>query len=222
MEKFKRKLYRLEYKYSRFAIPNLMAYVTLTMLAVYILHFLLGVPVINYMSLSRDMIFKGQVWRLVSFLFIPPITSVIWMLFALYFYYFIGRDLESHWGSFKFNIYFLCGAVGIILAGLITGYGDAQYLYLSLFLAYAYLFPDIQFLLFFILPVKAKYLGFFDALLLLISFISGGISTKISIVFSLLNFLLFFGGDIFSGIKNNLKYAKNRRNFNNSMNKNRF
>lgn len=78
---------------------------------------------ISLLSLDRERIFQGEVWRLVTFIFLPPSSSPLWIVFALYFNCLIGEGLENQWGKFKFNLFYLCGMVGAILASLITGYG---------------------------------------------------------------------------------------------------
>ena len=83
-------LNRLERKFGRFAIPNLMVYICLTMLAVFLLDVIIGIPVSSMIALSRAALLRGQIWRLVTFIFVPPASGVITILFALYFYYFIG------------------------------------------------------------------------------------------------------------------------------------
>lgn len=207
----KRKLYRLEYKYGRFAIQNLMIYICATMLAVYLLQNMVGIPIVQYIALYRPALLQGQVWRLITFLFVPPASSPIWVLFTLYFYFFIGNALEQHWGAFKFNLYYLSGVLFTILAALLAGYGQNQYLNLSLFLAFAQLFPDTEFLLFFILPIKAKYLAYVDWALFALSFLFGDITTKITVLFAIGNFMLFFGKDFLGGIRNYSRYNNSTR-----------
>ena len=216
MEKLRRKFYRMEYKYGRYAIKNLMMYITVTMLAVYVLNFMLNVPIIPSLFFSRGAIMHGQIWRLITFIFIPPLnTSVFMVAIAMYFYYSVGTTLESYWGSFKFNIYYLLGIIGAIVAGFISGYGDTTYLNLSLLLAFSQLFPDQQFLLFFIIPIKAKYLGYFNLLLFALAFLTGNFATKMAIVFSLINFFLFFGSDFMNDMKYRINIYKNKKRFKN-------
>lgn len=217
MDKFKRALYRMEYKYGRFAIHNLMVYVCSTMLAVYFLQMLLGLPVIQYLVLSRGALLQGQIWRIITFIFVPPASSPFWLLISLYFYYYIGSSLEHQWGAFKFNLYYLTGIVFAVFAALIAGFGDVTYLNLSLFLAFAQLFPDTEFLLFFILPVKAKWLAWADWGLFAIQFLLGGFSTKMTILFAVANFLLFFGQDFINDIRYYFRYRGTRNNYRKSM-----
>lgn len=209
---------RLERKFGRFAIPNLMFLLVILMLVVFFVQFLFpDVYLARMLSLDRNAIFQGQVWRLLTFTMIPPNGTLLLTLLSLYFYYFIGSSLESAWGSFRFDFYYVCGIIGTIIAAMITGYASNIYLNFSLFLAFAMLFPDMQVLLFFIIPIKVKYLALVDALFFIVQFILGGWSTKVAILFCLLNFFLFFGGSFIRKIKQEVGFYKTRKNFRNSM-----
>lgn len=138
-----------------------------------------------------------QPWRLVTFLFLPPDTSMIWVLFALYFTWLIGSNLEHEWGALKFNVFYLLGAVGTVAAGFITGtFQTNVYLNLSLYFAFATLFPDYEIRLFFVLPVKVKWLAMLSAAFVVYSFATKGMETKAAIVAAFANYLLFFAGHI--------------------------
>ena len=152
-------------------------------------------------------------------MFTPPSSSPIFILFALYFYYMIGLGLENQWGKVRFNLYYAVGMLGSIIAALITGYGSNMFLNLSLFFAYAALYPDEQVLLFMFLPIKMKYLALADAALYLYYFIVGGASTRVTIVLCLLNVFLFLGGDIINTIRRESRYWKTRYNFRKAMRK---
>lgn len=207
-------LYRMENKYGHKAIPNLMMTVVIGMAIVFVADLLNpSVNLQSYLYLSRDAILHGQVWRLLTFIFLPPDSSLLFILFSLYFYYWIGSALENQWGSFRFNMYYLCGVLGTVAACFITGSADNFFLNMSLFFAFAALYPDMQVLLFFILPIKVKWLAWVDAALFLFQFITGGISTKVAIVMSLLNFFIFFGPDFFRRIFNDARYWKTRAQF---------
>ena len=208
------KLYRLEYKYGKYAIPNLMKIITIGQLAVFILDFLFpAYGITDWMALTRAGLFSGQVWRLVTFLFVPPQSSALFILLALYFYYFIGGALENAWGSFMFNAFYLIGALGAVIAALVSGYGTNYYLNMSLFFAFALLYPDFEFLLFFFIPVKVKYLAILDALLFVWSLVVGAWSDRAAIIASFLNLIVFFGGTFVKLIKQRAAYAKTQRNF---------
>lgn len=207
-------LYRLEYKYGRKAIPNLMMTVVIGMALVYVADLLN--PTINlagYLYLSRDALLRGQVWRLFTFIFLPPQSTPVFIVLSLYFYYWIGGSLESTWGSFRFNMYYLFGVIGAIISCLITGSADNYFLNMSLFFAFAVLYPDMQVLLFFFIPIKVKWLALLDAVLFLFSFITGSWPVRIAIVMSLVNFFLFFGPDFIKRIGNDSKYWRSRAQF---------
>ena len=210
----------LERKLRRFAIPNLMKYIVIGQGIVFALLYIwpsVGYRVYSMISLNRAYILHGQIWRLITFVFCPPSSSPIFIIFALYFYYFIGQSLEMQWGTLRFNLFYWIGMLGAIIAALITGSADNSYLNLSLFFAFAALWPDHQVLLFMIIPVKMKYLALFDALLFLWQFIVGSFSTKITIILCLANVFLFVGGDLSNTIRNEIRYFKTRRNFRNNM-----
>ena len=218
-------LYKMEYKFRKFGIDNLMIYITGTMLAVYIAENITGLPIYSFLYLNRALVLQGQVWRLLTFIFMPPNTGMIlWVIIGLYFYYFIGSNLENVWGRTRFTMYYLFGVLGAIIAAFITGSGTNMYLNLSMFLAFAALFPDHQILLFFVLPVKIKYLAYVDAALLLLSMIASIIirdwAGVAAIVASLANLLIFFGDNFINWIKDWKRYGKNRVNFRRNAKKN--
>ncbi|MDO4566439.1 MAG: hypothetical protein Q4B42_03825 [Oscillospiraceae bacterium] len=207
-------LYRMEYKYGRWAVQDLMKIIAIGQLAVYLVNYIFpAFNLISWMSLTRAGLFGGQVWRLFTFLLVPPETSVLFVLISLYFYYFIGSSLERTWGAFMFNAYYFIGALGAVLAALLTGYGTNYYLNMSMFLAFAILYPDFEVLLFFILPVKMKWLAIIDAVIFGYSLIFGTWSTRIAIAASLINLIIFFGPRFIQMIKANREYAQTRRRF---------
>lgn len=190
---------KLERKFGKYAISNLMLYIVLGNAIVFFLS-LIGMNIGSLLSFNLDAILHGQIWRLISFVFIPEGSSIIFLFFMLYLYYSIGGALEHAWGTFRFNLYYFSGVIFTIIAtvvvSLLTGFNypaSSYYINLSLFLAYATLFPNVEFLVFYILPIKVKYLALLDAALLIVTFIQGGLGTKILVAVSLLNFLIFFG-----------------------------
>lgn len=212
-------LNKLERKFGRYAIPNLMYYIIGITMAVYVVQYVLNISSYHYLSFIPDLIMKGQVWRIITFIFIPPASSIITIAFVMYFYYMMGTTLENEWGTFKFNIYYLFGMIGTIIAAFLTGAGTSVYLNLSLFLAFAYLFPNIEILLFFILPVKVKWIAYMDWAYFILSLVFGTMSTRVAAVASLINFFIFFGDDFINYIKNQRKYGATRRNFKKEMKK---
>ena len=192
---------KLERRFRNFGIKGLMNYIIALNAIVF---FMIKIESSFYgqLVLVPDLVLQGEVWRLVTYLFIPPTFSPIWLIFALYFYYMIGSSLEHEWGTFKFNMYYLIGMIGTTAAVFITGgVATAVYLNLSLFLAFAYIFPNYQILLFFFFPVKIKYLAYLDAAFILYGIFTQPLSGKIAALVSILNFLVFFGKDIFISLR---------------------
>ncbi|HWQ30872.1 MAG TPA: hypothetical protein VN549_07765, partial [Negativicutes bacterium] len=207
---------KLERKYGRFAIKNLMAYIVGITGIVYALsYFDRSGFITGKLMLVPQLVLRGEVWRLVTYIFIPPATSLIWIMFVLYFYYMVGSSLEHEWGSFKFNVFYFTGMLGTTIAAFITGYGATSlYLNLSLFLAFAKIYPDYQLLLFFVIPVRIKYLAMLDWAFIIFTVVFGDIYSKIVAVVSILNYFLFFGKDAISTAKINRQVHNNRKRFN--------
>jgi hypothetical protein len=187
-----RLLARLERSIGRFAIPNLILYVVAGMGMVWILS-MTRPEVLGRLMLDMDAVRAGQVWRLVTFLLIPIGTSY-WVLVNLYFAWWIGSSLEQHWGAFKFNAYYFMGMAGTIVAALLAGPQSNTWLDASMFLAFATTFPDVQILLFFILPIRVKWLGILAALPIAYYLAVGDWGTRGAIIAALGNYMLFFGG----------------------------
>ena len=188
-------LYAIERKMGRHYISDLMKYLVIAMAGVFILEFMpLPRSAFQVLRFDRAAILQGQIWRIFTFILLPPTGSIFWIVISLYFYYFLGSTLEHQWGSARFNLYYLIGVIGNIISGMITGYATNEFLNLSLLLAFAALYPDTEFMLFFFLPVKAKWIGLIDGLFLIYQLIILPWQYKLTIVISMLPFLLFFGG----------------------------
>lgn len=204
---------KLDKRYRRFGIKGLMKYIIGLNAIVF---FMLRIePQFLYtLALIPEYVLRGEVWRLVTYLFIPPTTSIFFIIFVLYFYYLIGNTLEQEWGTFKFNAYYFIGMIGTTVAVFLTGgVATAVYLNLSLFLAFAYIFPNFQILLFFFIPVKIKYLAYLDVAIILYSIVTENLAGKVAAIVSILNFLLFFGKDIFLSLKRGRKNFKRRKGY---------
>lgn len=208
-------LNKLERKYSHLAIKNLMYYIVFLNALIYILILIDHTgSVIPLLTLNPTLVLQGEVWRLVSYIFIPPSASPIFIIFILYFYYMVGTGLEQEWGTFKFNLYYLVGMLGTTVATFITGGGaTAIYLNLSLFLAFAYIYPNFEVLLFLLLPVKVKYLAWLNWFFIGFTVMSGTLPAKAAALVSIANFFLFFGKDIYKNLQRRQQVNKNRKKF---------
>ena len=191
---------KLEHRFGRTAMPHL----TLVLVVGQVLFFLIGASTPQTLALMwldfNRVLLQGEVWRLVTFLFIPPASHPLFLLFAWYFFYLMGTALENHWGHFRFNLFILIGW----LATLASAYASSQlpfplpvtnaYLAGSVFLAFAYLYPDFEILLFFLLPVKVKWLALITWISYFVSFVmTPSWTERFAILAATANFLLFFG-----------------------------
>ncbi|MDO5402518.1 MAG: hypothetical protein Q4F11_03685 [Eubacteriales bacterium] len=171
---------KLERKMGKYAINNLMYYI----IAIYAMGFVVAVffPAVysTYLALDAEAILHGQIWRIFTFILQPPSTSFLFLFFVLYFYYMIGTVLERLWGAFRFNLYFFSGmllhVIAAIVIYLIFGVNyhmGTEYINLALFMAFAFENPDNEVLLFFVLPIKIKWLAYLDAVIFGITIIGG-------------------------------------------------
>lgn len=210
---------RIERKLGKYSIKNLMLYITALNCATALLSIVLSQTemsntIMMNLMLIPSLVMHGEVWRLVTFLFIPPTTSPLWLLFTLYFYYMVGNTLEHEWGSFKFDLYYLIGVLGTIGATFLTGgIGTSVFLNFSLIFAFSYLFPNYQIMIFFFIPIKMKYLSLAYAVLLIYMFRGDLLYGLITVGGSVLNFLLFFGKDIIIRLSTGRKAYYNRRSY---------
>lgn len=213
-------LYKLEYKYGNKAPKNL----TLVMVGGQILAWLIIMlaysPLYPLLALTRDGLLRGEVWRLVSFLFVPSLEmNPLWFALEMYIFYLLGSSLERAWGSFKFDVYLLVGIASAWVACLITGAAFNTTLYYSIYFAFACLFPDHQFLLFFVLPVKVKWLGLIMGALYLLQILGrllmGDALGALAMVIGMANFLLFFGKGLYTGTRDAILAKKRQREWKN-------
>ena len=205
---------KLERKLGRFAIPNLTVYLMIC----YVIGFMLWnlaamnlIPaeVIGYLTLEPALILRGQVWRLITWLVVPPSSNLISLVFFVLLYYSLGTALERTCGVFRYNVYIFSGLLFTVLAvfGLyafyyfaygfempmsVLGMAGSNYVTLSIFLAFAAIYPEMEVLLYFILPIKMKWMALVYVAIAGYDFINGNIVTRVVIGTSLLNFVIFF------------------------------
>lgn len=209
-------------KHPRFGIPDLMTIIVAGNVLVYLLDmFSRGLSLSSLLAFVPAYVLRGQVWRLVTFVFVPS-NRGIFLLLELYFYWFIGSSLEREWGTAKFTVFYGLGLILNVVVGMVLGLLSGgltlvtmQYVNLSLFFAFATLYPDLQVLLFYIIPIKVKWLAWFDAAL----FAWGVLSSLLSLdlvgallpLIAILNYFLFFWSDITDLLKRNRRQAQYQR-----------
>lgn len=209
---FQKLLDRIERRFGRLGgINNLMTWIVIIMGGVYMADLVLmpslGFSLSGYLAFSRNAILHGQIWRIITFIFIPPDSSVLFILLQLLFYNFLGNLLQSQWGRLRFNLFYFTGVLCNIIAGFISGYATSYYLNLSLFLAVAILYPEMQVNMYGILPIRMKWLALVDVALLLPGLIVGGWDSRLAVLFSLANVVLFF----YDRFVHHIKDARRRR-----------
>ncbi len=219
-EELLEKMSKFERKFGKYAIPNL----SLWLIGCYIIGYILELTLPNLvtmLSLNPYAILHGQVWRLVTWILIPPSSPDFLTILLLLFYYSIGTSLERTWGTYRYNVYLFSGmlftiigsfaAMGIfyltqknavalapVIMPAVSMLFSTYYINLSIYLAYAATFPDAQVLLMFVIPVRMKWMGIAYAALLTVQLISGvgvpvyNIFYRIAIIASLLNFAVFW------------------------------
>ena len=181
-------LNKLEKKFGKYAVSNLMYYIIM----LYALGFAIMVfkPEIysNWLSLNAAAILKGQIWRIFTYIIYPPAGGIFTILISLYFYYMIGSMLERQWGTFRFNLYFFTGvllhAAASIFIYLVWGIVlemGTYYLNLSMFFAFAAMFPEMQVLFMWLIPIKMKWLAWFDGIYFAITIAAGFMSEHLTV-----------------------------------------
>ena len=208
---------RFEKKFGKYAIQNL----TLILIACYLVGYIISIvnsTFLGFLTLDPYKILHGQIWRLVTWVIVPPGAPDLFTIIMLMFYYNIGTILERTWGTYRYNVYILSGMLFTVLgsficmgfvyltnmeamavpgmAEYIIGIGCQQfstyYINLSIFMAFAATYPDMQVLLMFVIPVKMKWMGILDGVLMAYSFIMGGTFTRFAVVACMLNFFVFY------------------------------
>ena len=188
---------KLERKLGRYAVPNLTIYLIAGQSLFYVLY-LTGKLGRETTVLVAGQVLGGEWWRLLIFPFDPPQQGPFFVIFAWYLFYIMAQALEEHWGAFRYNAFLLIGyllTVGVSF--LVPAYPMSNvFLAGSVFLAFAFLFPDFQIMLFFILPVRIKWLALLTWIGYGYRFLAGSWPVRLMVLAAVGNFLLFFARDI--------------------------
>lgn len=206
---------KLEKRFGRLAVPN----VTAGLICGQVLIYLVAQSrpeVLANAALIPNLVLQGEPWRLVTFLFMPPTTNLLFAFFFWYLFYLMGTALEHQWGAFRYNLFLSIGFVATVAVAFLLPETRTQptsnlFVQATVFLAFAHLFPDFVLHLFFILPIKIKWLALVAWLGYAYTFVIGltqGDWAFCLIVFaSIGNFVLFFGEDLV----NRLRSGRRRR-----------
>lgn len=200
-------LNKLERKVGRFAIPNLIVW----LLAGYAVGFTLmymAPNVLTYLTLEPYSILHGQIWRIFTWVLMPPDANLLFAVIMMLFYYQLGQSLERTWGTFRFNVYIFGGILFTIIGAFLLygifyavygvpvmgmgAYFSTNYINMAIFLAFAVCYPDMQVLLYFIVPIKMKWLAVVYAALIVFQMFESNWAGRVAILMSILNFLVFY------------------------------
>lgn len=202
----------LETKFGHLAIPRI-----ITVLAGFqVLNWLLIrlVPqFVEKLAFVPELIWKGEVWRLVSYVLLPGSDSILWLLF-IGIMFMLNDGLEEAWGAFRLNLFMLAGIIFIAIGGMTFGFSTTgSILWLGVLFAFASYFPNQEIMLYFVIPLKIKWLAWIFAGLLGFALIGGGLSLWLESIFSLLNFFVVFGPGFFKGVSHVAKVNARRQRF---------
>ena len=203
-------LNKMERRFGRFAVPNRILY----LIGAYLIGFVLyrmAPGFLSYLVLSPYHILHGEIWRLVTWVLMPTDSNLFFLMIMALLYYQLGTALERTWGTFRFNVYIFSGILftvlgasllyaimyvingGVSLGMLSIGYGfSTNYINMSIFLAFALTYPEMQVMLMFVVPVKMKWMAAVYGILTVLQFVESDWTGRISIFMSLLNFIIFF------------------------------
>lgn len=194
---------RWEKRFGWMALPNVTLYLIMGQVLVFGL-IMLGQLDGSAFMLMAGLVLEGEIWRVVTFLFLPPIVMhPIFMAFAWYLFYLMGTSLEEQWGTFRYNLFLAVGFLATLLAAFVAPWTVATNAFLlgSVFLAFAFLNPNFELMLFLILPVKIKWLALVMWAFYGIAFLTGSWGDRAMVLASVANFTLFFGRDIVNNVK---------------------
>ena len=193
---------KLERKIGRYAPANVTIYLIAGQTLFYVM-FMTGRLDRSVTLLAADLLLQGEWWRLVTFLFDPPLSNPFFAFFAWYLFYLMGSALEEQWGKFRYNIFLLIGCFMTVAVAFLTPASTVSNVFVggSVFLAFAFLYPDFTLNIFFVLPVRIKWLALITWLGYGYQILFGAWHTRLLVLASICNFLLFFARDILWMVK---------------------
>ena len=223
MKAISRWLDRFCYNHPGFGIANLMKYIAIGNVAIFLMDLVTGGYASAFLRFHPQLILHGQIWRLLTFVFVPvsgfnprDMFSILWFAMSVLFYYYVGNALERQWGSARFTMFYGLGVVLNIIIGFAFGLPvNMYYVNMSMFFSFATLYPDMQVLLYGILPLKVKWLAWFDAALFAFDMVRavsmGAWAFALLPVAALLNYFIFFWDDLMYLIRGKRERAAYRR-----------
>jgi membrane associated rhomboid family serine protease len=204
---------RLERRLGWLAIPGLIKAIVLFNALVFLL-VLLNPGFEKFLALDPARIMHGEAWRLVTYIFLPQTFSPLMLVLALWFLWFIGEGLERAWGAFRLTLYFVVGMIGTTIAAFFFGSNFSNSMLLAaLFFAFARFYPDEVIYVFFILPVRIKWLAWAAAAFLMLGFVLGTNAYRMALIAALSNYIIFFGSEFLFAARHRKAVADRRKRF---------
>lgn len=179
-------------------VRNLMTIISIGIAIVYAADYVLpgvlsGASLSDYLRFDKAAIMSGQIWRVITFVFVPMDTSLLWLIISLYFYWQMGEQLQNEWGTFRFTLFYTVGVLGTVLAGCLTGYATSYYLNMSVLLAMAIVRPNMPMRFYGVIELRLKWFALISLVMMLLPVLRGGAWREAAaIAVALLNVLLFF------------------------------
>lgn len=217
-----RLLDRLEARVGRHkGVRNLMTIIVIGTAIVYfadiLLPMVMGRTLSSYLMFSKSAIMRGEIWRLVSFVFVPMNNSSLLLLaIGLYFDWLMGEYLQNQWGTFRFTLFYTAGLLGAVISGCMTGYATSYYLNMSLMLAVAIINPNMPLRLYGLLEVRLKWFALISVVMMALPLLTSGSWTEgVALAIALVNVLLFFMDRLIGQIRDAYRRYTWKRNWRN-------
>lgn len=215
-----RLLDRLESKIGRHkGVRNLMTIISVGIAIVFAADLLLpqllgGAALSDYLRFDKAAIMRGQIWRLLTFVFVPMNSNLLWLIFSLYFYWLMGEQLQNEWGTFRFTLFYTVGMLGTVLAGCFTGYATSYYLNMSVLLAAAIVRPNMPMRFYGVIELRLKWFALISLAMMLLPVLQNGAWQEIAVIaVALLNVLLFFIDHLIGAVKDAWRRYQWKRNW---------
>lgn len=210
---------KLERRIGFIAVPGLLRYIAMLTAMVFVIY-KFDPSYLGLIDLDRNAILHGQVWRLVTYVFVPQLGGLLpvadWLNVAFYvlLLWWMGNGLEEVWGAFRLSLFYFVGMIGTTIAALLFGASFSNVMLTStLFFAFAHFFPDTIIYFAYILPLKIKWIAWFSAAFLLLKFFVSSIEYQAAFVAAMANYLLFFGPEVYQAARHRREVTERRKRF---------
>jgi len=192
----------LEKRFGKFTFPYLLPILLAGQVMVYLAVVSNAIST-SFLPLNASWVLAGDYWRVITFMLVPMQMNPLWFALFVWITYIMGSALEQEWGEFRFGVYIgSCWLATLLGAFLVpTAVLSNTFIFGSIVMAFAWMFPDFEIRLFFLIPVKVKYIGYVYWALYALELIGGNSGSRVSVLAALVPFFLFFGPDMLRMLK---------------------